>query len=172
MFLRAHVWRYRGSLGSPQDRDQGARRVRGRSVGRADLSIREGLEGEGVALFPKRHRHSRPAFLAVVRWQPAALLRKRPRRKLGSWGLGLPPSTTRPIWRREDLRYSSQNAIRYGWPALEGPGRAGLEPHRAVLLGLDASDGRNAGATRRVCQVAAGAGSRTQAVNNELAALP
>ena len=41
----------------------------GRSVGRPDPSIRDGLEGDGVALFPKRRCHSRPAFLAGGRCQ-------------------------------------------------------------------------------------------------------
>jgi len=89
----------------PQDRDQGARPVGGRSVGRPDPSIREGFEGERAALFPKRHCHSRPPSSQYGAVKTATLSRQRPRRKLGSWGLGCCP-TTRPTWRREDLRCS------------------------------------------------------------------
>src|SRR5436309_3285904 len=71
-----------------QDRDQGARRVGGRSVGRPDLTIREGLEGEGVALCPKRRCYSRPAFLAVGRWQSCRTLETAFAAKTGQLGLG------------------------------------------------------------------------------------
>src|SRR5213596_3073819 len=57
-----------------QDRDQGFGRVGRRSVGRADLSIREGLEREGAARLRKRHRHSRLALLASRRCQSCRTL--------------------------------------------------------------------------------------------------
>src|SRR5216117_2500899 len=76
------------SASRPQDRDQAARRVGGRSVGRPDLSIREGFEVEGVALFPNRHFHPRPAFLAVGRWQTCRTLETASAARTGQLGLG------------------------------------------------------------------------------------
>jgi len=120
--VRAHVWRYRGSLGSPQDRDQALGGSGGRSVGRADLSIREGLEGEGVALFPNRHFHSRQPSSQEGAGKPAALLRQRPRRKTGQLGLGFaaPP----PLGRFGDVRiYATPVKTQYDMDGLRSKGR-------------------------------------------------